>query len=74
MAQRALQDGLYILNQKIPSRNIEKEVFIKLKPCYNCFSYNHITKNCPEEKMILCLTVHHGHIDKVNVIMNHKNA
>ena len=54
MAQRALQDGLYILNQKIPSRNIEKEVFIKLKPCYNCFSYNHITKNCPEEKMILC--------------------
>ena len=31
MAKHALQDGLYILNQKIPRRNIEKEVFIMMR-------------------------------------------
>ena len=28
MAQKALRDGLLILNQSIPSRNVEKEIFI----------------------------------------------
>ena len=54
MAQRAMLDGLYILNQKIPARNIEREIYIKVKPCYNCYSYNHITKECNKERQTLC--------------------
>ena len=54
MAEKALKDGIYILNQSIPARNIEKEIYVKLKPCYNCFSYDHATKTCSTEKQILC--------------------
>ena len=54
MAQRAIREGIYILNQSIPARNVEKEIFIKLKPCYNCFSYDHLTNNCSKEKMTIC--------------------
>ena len=39
-----------ILNPK----NIEKEIFIRLTPCYNCFRYNHRTRDCPLDQQILC--------------------
>ena len=38
MALHAIRNGMYILNQSIPPRNIEKEIFIKLKACLNCLS------------------------------------
>ena len=54
MAQRALQEGLVILYQRIPPRRIEREIFVRLQPCNNCFDYNHDTKNCNKRKMTLC--------------------
>ena len=51
---KSTKNGLLILNQSIPSRNVEKEIFIKIKPCYNCYQYEHITKDCPHEKMTVC--------------------
>ena len=54
MAQKALSEGIYILNQSIPPRNLEKEIYIKLKPCYNCFGYDHATKECTKEKKTIC--------------------
>ena len=54
MAQRAIKEGMVILNQRIPARRIEKEIFVKLTPCNNCYAYNHETKKCPKEKMTLC--------------------
>ena len=54
MAQRALRDGIYILNQSIPTRNLEKEIYIKIKPCYNCFGYDHATRECNQERKTVC--------------------
>ena len=54
VAQRAIKEGMVILNQRIPAQRIEKEIFVKLTPCNNCYSYNHETKQCPKEKMTLC--------------------
>ena len=54
MAQRAIKEGMVILNQRIPVQRIEREIFVKLTPCNNCYAYNHETKQCPKEKMMLC--------------------
>ena len=55
MAQRAEKEGLIVLNQSIPPRRMERELFIRLTPCNNCYGYNHESRQCPEEKMILCV-------------------
>ena len=54
MANKAIKDGIIILNQRIPPRRIEKEIFVKLMPCNNCYNYEHETKNCTREKQTLC--------------------
>ena len=54
MAQKALHNGIIILNQKINGKNIEKEIFVRLTPCYNCYGYEHKTNECPKEKQTLC--------------------
>ena len=41
MALTAAEDGIIILNQRIPARRIEKEIFVKLNPCNNCYGYDH---------------------------------
>ena len=48
--QTALTKGLVVLHQFIPANKIEKEIFIKLTPCRNCFGYEHKEKDCPNEK------------------------
>ena len=54
MAQRALEEGIVILYRRIPPHRIEREIFVRLQPCNNCFGYNHETKNCNKGKMTLC--------------------
>ena len=54
MVERAVREGIIILNQKVPGKYVEKEICVKLNPCYNCFSYMHKTKDCTQDKMILC--------------------
>ena len=49
MAQITLTKGMVIFNQYIPQWNIEKEIFIRLTPCRNCFTYDHRVKDCPHE-------------------------
>ena len=41
MAQRAAAEGIVVLYQKIPPKKIEKEIFVRLTPCNNCFGYTH---------------------------------
>ena len=53
MANKADKEGMIIF-QRIPPKRIEKEIFVKLLPCNNCFRYDHETKDCKEEKKILC--------------------
>ena len=54
MAQNALDKGLIILQQSIPKWNLEKEIFIKLTPCRNCFRYDHKSAECTVEKKDRC--------------------
>ena len=54
MVQNALTQGIIVLHQKINPKNIENEIFIRLTPCYNCFRYNHRTRECLLDQQILC--------------------
>ena len=54
MVTTALNEGIVVINQKIPPRNIEREIFIRLTPCYNFYSYEHKTRNCDKEKQVVC--------------------
>ena len=54
MVQIALNQGIIVLHQKINTKHIEKEIFVRLTPCYNCYKYNHKTRECPLEKQVLC--------------------
>ena len=54
MAQYAIDNRMIVPYQRINPKHIEKEVFVHLTPCYNCFQYNHKTSECPTEKQTLC--------------------
>ena len=54
MAQRAINEGIIILYQKINPKHVEKEVFVRITPCYNCYQYTHKTRECPQERKTLC--------------------
>ena len=54
MAARAVREGLVVVYQRIPPRYIEKEIFVKLTPCYNCYSYDHKTQSCETNKQSMC--------------------
>ena len=54
MAYHVLHNGIKILNQFLPPTSIEREVFIRLTPCYNCYKYDHTTRNCQAGQLTLC--------------------
>ena len=54
MAQKVLLNGLLVLNQRVKPNQVEKEIFVMIAPCTNCYQYDHVTSRCPQEKMILC--------------------
>ena len=54
MVQTAMTKGLVILHQFIPHWNVEREIFVRLTPCRNCFSYEHKIKDCTVEKKMRC--------------------
>ena len=54
MAQYAINNGIVVLHQKINSKNVEREIFVRISPCYNCYQYTHKTRDCPAERKTLC--------------------
>ena len=54
MVQVALQKGINVLHQHIPPWSIEKELFVRLTPCRNCYGYDHRLKDCKAEKKDRC--------------------
>ena len=54
MPNRALKDGLFFLDQYIPVKQIERETYVKITPCYNCFQYDHKTRECPKDHQDVC--------------------
>ena len=45
-ADIAIEKGISISFQKFIGRNIDKEIFIPIVPCYRCYKYDHQRKNC----------------------------
>ena len=64
MAQTAIQKGVVILHQYIPPTSIEKEIFVKLVPCRNCYGYDHREKDCTKEKKQRCAFCAGEHIQR----------
>ena len=54
MVQTALDKGFVILHQRINPNNVERELFVRVRPCYNCFQYTHKTGDCPSDKQVIC--------------------
>ena len=48
VADRVVQEGLQISFQRFENKNIEKEMFVAVVPCYRCYSYKYLKKNCPK--------------------------
>ena len=46
IADQAVKEGLSISFQKYDGRNIEKEEFVPVVPCYRCYSYEHQKRYC----------------------------
>ncbi|XP_069938176.1 uncharacterized protein [Cherax quadricarinatus] len=56
MATQALANGLAISYYHIHPRHIEPERFAHVSPCWNCYSYQHSTKDCPIKDKKFCST------------------
>ena len=54
MVDKAIEEGLFITNQRVKPIQVEREIFIKITPCNNCFYYDHTTNKCPHEHLTLC--------------------
>ena len=61
MVQTAMTKGVVVLHQFIPHWNIEREIFVRLNPCRNCFAYDHKIKDCQEEQKMRCTYCGEGH-------------
>ena len=63
MADKVVQEGLILLFQKFEKGNIEKEMFVSIVPCYKCYSYAHLKRNCakPQEYLICSICAGEGH-------------
>ena len=82
-ADKAVQNGLKIKFQLFQNRNIEKEVFVPVVPCYRCYSYEHLRKNCPKDEQYKissnCAAEGHVHSDCkstqqrcINCLLDHR--
>ena len=54
MVYKVLAYGIKVLNQYIPPNSIEREVYIRLTPCYICYGYDHHTRDCRAGNITVC--------------------
>lgn len=48
MAERALSEGLLLFNMVATTDQIEREIYVPILTCYNCYRYeDHSAKDCP---------------------------
>ena len=50
LADKAVKDGIEIAFQKFAGRNVDKEIFIPIIPCYRCYAYTHQKRSCPKSE------------------------
>ena len=52
MADKSIDDGLFLFYLHVPSTNITRDSFIRLNTCFICYKVdNHPTKECPKKNL-----------------------
>ena len=46
MADKAVKDGIEVAFQKFAGKNVDKEIFVPIIPCYRCYAYTHQKRSC----------------------------
>lgn len=55
MAEKAAQDGFLINNMAVTPQQVEREEFISLLICFQCYRYEeHTTNDCPNKETKMC--------------------
>lgn len=54
MAKRATTSGLCLLSYHLRDHQIELEQFHQITPCWNCYKYDHLAKDCPDKNIKKC--------------------
>jgi len=54
MSNTCAQHGVLLFNQSIIPKNVEKEIFIRLFPCFKCYSFDHTTAKCTKPNTVIC--------------------
>ena len=62
-ADEIAKEGLVIHFQKFEGKNVEKEIFIPIIPCFKCYRYDHLKRNClkPDDFKICSNCSREGH-------------
>ena len=63
IANAVMEKGITIFRQRFASKSLEKEMYISLNPCMQCYSYDHNTKKCkhPDDYLICSECAEKGH-------------
>lgn len=54
MAHKATEQGVCIQMYHLGKNQVEKEDFIQLTPCWNCYKYDHQASTCPKKNETFC--------------------
>ena len=57
MADRAMINGIQVGYQLLQAQCVAREVSVRLSPCFNCFSYNHLIRECKQPKQSVQIAV-----------------
>ena len=64
IADKVVKEGLVIHFQKFEGKNVEKEIFIPIIPCFRCYRYDHLKRSClkPDDFKICSNCSREGHV------------
>ena len=54
MVKMAREKGIMIYNLSVPPYNVDKDIFVYITICYNCYKYTHKTEECPTPHIVIC--------------------
>ena len=54
MVKTAREKGIMIYNLSVPPFNVDKDIFVYVNICYNCYQYSHKTEECPTPDITVC--------------------
>ena len=49
-ANEILEKGLVVFNQRFAGRSLERELYLNITPCFKCYKYDHLIKNCKKSE------------------------